>query len=45
MVGDILRELRYLLTRWVGYFEGKTLAWLRKVLSLLKVVHMIKEMG
>ena len=31
---DILRELRLL-----------TLVWLSKVLSLLKVVHMIREMG
>ena len=28
---------------WLGYFGGETLVWIRKVLSLLRNVQMIRE--
>ena len=30
---------------WLRYFEGVDFAWFSKVLSSLKVVHPIREMG
>ena len=37
--------VRAIKARWVRYLEGVDFAWFSKVLSSLKVVHPIREMG